>query len=110
MSKPKRAKALWVTAFPQKDYSLNGKGEVVERRHQYIKAKNRFLLNRMCAVFPKKKASQIHHMRGRLGSLLLDERFWLPTSATGHRKIHDNPEWARSKGFLCEIGEWNNAT
>lgn len=65
--------------------------------------------NRRCAVFPSKRATQVHHVRGRQGSLLLDERFWLQVSAEGHDKIHRELNWARAKGFLAKWGEWNVA-
>lgn len=68
------------------------------------KAKN-FLRGKKCAVFPNQTATQVHHMSGRVGyadewarenemPLLLDERFWLPTSDEGHRMITENPVWA----------------
>ena len=50
--------------------------------------------------------SEIHHYKGRVGSLLLDERFWLLVSRWGHRWIHDNPEKARREKWLCQKGEW----
>tara|TARA_R100000808_G_scaffold2016_1_gene8529 strand:+ start:4813 stop:5112 length:300 start_codon:yes stop_codon:yes gene_type:complete len=62
--------------------------------------------NKRCAVFPQRKATDVHHMRGRAGRLYLCEDYWLPVSREGHDKIHKSPEWARSKGFLCLKGEW----
>jgi len=53
------------------------------------------------------EVNQIHHRNGRLGSLLMDKRFWIPVSREGHRKIHDAPDWARANGLLAHIGEWN---
>ena len=32
-------------------------------------------------------------------SLYLDKRFWLAVSASGHRKIESEPEWAYEQGF-----------
>src|SRR5947207_1738497 len=83
------------------------------QRRAYIKAKARFLAqNPWCAwglaqVPPKRiRASAVHHVRGRAGALLLDERFWLAVSQRGHRWIHDQPEAARELGLLCEAGKW----
>lgn len=53
------------------------------------------------------KLSEVHHTRGRAGSLLLDERFWMAASKAGHRFIHENVELAREHGWICEKGLWN---
>jgi hypothetical protein len=54
------------------------------------------------------RLNEVHHTRGRAGSLLCDERFWLAVSKQGHRWIHANIEKARNMGFLCAKGEWNH--
>ena len=66
-----------------------------------------WLVGKQCAVFPFCKATQCHHSRGRVGSLLMDERFWVPVSAYGHRCITYYPSDARARGLLCPIGQWN---
>ena len=53
------------------------------------------------------KITEVHHKRGRLGALLLDQRHWLGVSRLGHRFIHSNPQIARQYGWLCDKGEWN---
>lgn len=53
------------------------------------------------------KLVEVHHTRGRLGPLLMDERFWMPISKAGHRWVHANVEQARRHGWLCEPGKWN---
>lgn len=79
----------------------------------YARAKREFLSRWMkCAVFPWKGATDIHHQRGRLSKLLMDQRWWVPVSRDGHRKIHDQPDWARGVFWngiplLCARGEWN---
>lgn len=45
-------------------------------------------------------ACDIHHAAGRSGSNYLDTSTWMACSREGHRKIHDNPKWAREMGFL----------
>ena len=51
--------------------------------------------------------TQVHHMRGRVGPLLIDRRFWLAVSAEGHTWIHANPQLACKQGWLAPIGKWN---
>lgn len=53
-----------------------------------------------------KKITETHHMRGRAGTLYLDERFWLGVSKIGHRWIHMNMDKARARGWLCAKGLW----
>lgn len=48
-----------------------------------------------------------HHIRGRLGALLCDTRFWLPVCRKHHNWIHEHPNDAREMGFLAQPGEWN---
>lgn len=45
-------------------------------------------------------ACDIHHMAGRTGSNYLDTSTWLAVSREAHRRIHENPSWAREMGFL----------
>ncbi len=53
------------------------------------------------------RLNEVHHKRGRLGSLQRDRRFWLAVSKQGHRWIHANLEAARERGWVCAIGQWN---
>jgi len=72
----------------------------------------KFLVGKRCAVFPDQKATQVHHMYTRSIDdfadewavnnnipYLLDERFWLPTSDDGHKKITEDSKWAWENGF-----------
>lgn len=57
-------------------------------------------------------ATQVHHSRGRLGSLLKAVEFFIPSCASCHAWVHNNPNEARKlnwKGVpvLCERGKWN---
>lgn len=75
---------------------------------EYSKLKRAFLKQHpYCAVFPARRASDIHHIRGRTGRLLLDTRYWLAVSRAGHNWIHQNPALARQRGFLAPLGQWN---
>lgn len=88
---------------------------MTKRMKIYNQEVKKWLKGKTCAVFPfcvvyqrPNPATQCHHLRGRVGSLLMDKRFWLPVSAEGHNWIHENMEQARKLGFLCAKGQWNN--
>jgi len=66
------------------------------------------LLHPKCAVFPQLKSKDIHHLYGRAGKLMMWTPGWLMVSRRGHLWIHNNPEAARAKGWLCPRGSWNN--
>jgi len=51
-----------------------------------------------CAVYPEKRATEVHHKRGR-GKFLNDVSTWLAVSREGHERIEANPLWARDNGF-----------
>jgi hypothetical protein len=74
----------------------------------YLKRRAEFFArpeNLKCKVFPLLQATDIHHMAGRKGDMLLDERFWLAVSREGHRWIHENPKKAMELGFIMKIGK-----
>lgn len=67
---------------------------------EYTVKRKKFLAeNPRCAVYPKLMATDVHHKKGRVGSLFLDETWWLPVSRIGHNFIGENPEWAYKMGF-----------
>lgn len=77
---------------------------------RYNAKRARWIRGKKCAVFKGLPAVECHHMSGRIGyadeyarendiPLLLDERFWLPVSEEGHRKITDDPKWACENGY-----------
>jgi hypothetical protein len=53
------------------------------------------------------KAITVHHMRGRIGSLLCDTRHWTLLCMSCHNWVGDHPTEARDAGLLCEKGLWN---
>lgn len=66
---------------------------------RYRTLRKKFLeLNPRCAVYPHLPATEIHHKKGR-GIYLNDVSTWLAVSRQGHRKIEENPEWAKEMGF-----------
>ena len=54
--------------------------------------------NSICPVTGE-KTTEIHHKKGRVGSLFLDVRYWLAVSREGHKKIEENPVWAKKEGY-----------
>lgn len=73
----------------------------------YAKRRKKFISeNPDCAVYAFRSSREVHHLRGRCSDLLLNEKFWLPVSADGHRWIHNHPNEARKRGLLCQVGEW----
>jgi len=80
---------------------------------EYAKARNEFLgKHRKCAVYPQLPATELHHGRGRLGTLLMDENYWIPVSRLGHNFIDANRDKARTmtwqgRPLLAARGDWN---
>lgn len=80
---------------------------------EYGRRRKIFLRNHpWCAVAKAlhekpRRATQVHHKRGRIGRLLLDERHWLPVSSWGHEWINSHPAEARKLDLLCEAGKYN---
>ena len=76
----------------------------------YCVLKTRFLREHpSCAVDGWRPSCDVHHVRGRAGTLLIDTRFWLPVSRQGHDWIHRHPVLARIRGLLAERGYWGTA-
>ena len=46
--------------------------------------------------------SAVHHKKGRIGKNLLDETTWLAVCNSCHAKIHKNPAWAMSHGYMLD--------
>jgi len=51
-------------------------------------------------VFRVPSSQDIHHKAGRAGTNFLDRNTWLAVCRENHERIHANPSWARSLGFL----------
>lgn len=52
------------------------------------------------------KQLDVHHKRGRSGSLLLRAEYWMAVCRWCHEWIHNCPELARQRGWLAQRGEW----
>lgn len=78
---------------------------------EYSVKKKKFLaINSYCAVYPNLLAVDIHHKKGTVGSLFLDERFFLPVSRLGHKWIEEHPEEAYKLGYSLLRLEKNEDT
>jgi len=56
--------------------------------------------NKYCPIFKNKLSTEVHHLKGRIGSLLLNTEFWISVSSEGHKFIHENDRWSRKRGYL----------
>lgn len=54
--------------------------------------------NRVCPISGR-PTTDIHHKRGRVGSLFLDERYWVALSREGHKYVEEHPAWAKENGY-----------
>lgn len=54
--------------------------------------------NNICPITGE-KTTDIHHMKGRIGDLLTDTKYWLAVSREAHIMIEQNPEWAKEHGY-----------
>lgn len=66
----------------------------------YTEAKRVYLQkNPRCAVYPSQRATDVHHMAGRTGKMLMEQKYWLPVCRTAHVKITNDSKWARDNGY-----------
>lgn len=54
--------------------------------------------NQVCPI-TKKQTTDVHHKKGRTGTLYLDEKYWVALSREGHQFVEQNPEWAKENGY-----------
>ena len=83
------------------------------RLAKYKKARKEFLErpeNAKCRVSGL-KADSVHHMKGKVGDLLFDTRYFLPINSfqiwppfgcSPHTYVEQNPEWAKANGFSLD--------
>ena len=110
MMKPKtKSKAIWATAFPDQQKRLHpGRVEKKAEKKEYICERDRFLKKwPQCCVCHRHKSKDVHHTKGRLGHLLVDQINWLAVCRRCHDRIHSNPKWARENGYISAEGKWN---
>lgn len=61
----------------------------------------------LCLDQTPRQATEVHHSRGRIGRLLLDQRFWVPSCRPCREIPHNRPNWAREMGLLASATDWN---
>lgn len=73
----------------------------LEENNQYKKLRLEFLSLPENTICPIKNipTTDIHHKKGRVGSLFLDTKYWVALSREGHKFVEENPEWAKENGF-----------
>lgn len=60
-----------------------------------------------CGCGRKAAELDVHHSRGRIGSLLLDWRHWKALRRECHDWVAAHPTEARERGLICDPGLWN---
>jgi len=66
---------------------------------EYGKARREYLKDHPLCECCRDYATQIHHKSGR-GRFLCDKSTFMATCFYCHRRIHDNPAWAKERGYL----------
>ena len=54
--------------------------------------------NKICPINGN-PTTDIHHKKGRLGSLFLDTEYWIALSRESHKFVEENPEWSKENGY-----------
>lgn len=67
---------------------------------RYSAARLEFLREHIRCAICGQRSTEVHHKRGRIGVRLLDFENCIALCLRCHKKIHDNPKWARSAGYL----------
>jgi len=112
-------KALWVGVFgagtekkkPKRVNQISRRQR--KRNEEYLAAARMFKIQHPVCGFHDhvmkcvSKTEDIHHMRGKIGPLLMDQRHWMPVCRHHHNWIANNIEIARQRGFICPKGLWN---
>jgi hypothetical protein len=130
--KPKQKKALWTQIRDQhrqgisppkvRTKRINPRSKAMAKRmREYDKLKAEAMLNGrpcdcaywckdgetpICGKSGQHQATDIHHVRGRVGPLLLDQRSFIYVCRTAHQWIGNNPAKAKELGLIQ--GPWNH--
>lgn len=111
-ARPKVEKPKVALKKPRKRVNAMSEKRRIENR-EYMKLRRVFLKGKpLCPIAlalwgERLPATEIHHIRGRAGSLLVDTRFWLPVSRKGHDWVEANRPEAVKRGWLAGAGDWN---
>ena len=76
----------------------------VDEEKVYRKERDRYLKSfQMCEVKGCPSfALDIHHKKGRIGSLLTDSNYFMGVCRSCHKVIEENPVWAKEKGYSLD--------
>lgn len=92
---------------PRKRIRPVSKRKAAERK-LYVANRDAYLsTHKVCWGCFKPSRLELHHVRGRLGPLLLDERYWMALCPECHRWVHENIEAARKRNLIAAAGDWN---
>lgn len=73
------------------------------RDRQYLAAIGEWLEDRSCEGTalpgPCRGGLQVHHAKGRVGSLMLDQRYWRALCGAHHQFVTEHPPEARAAGL-----------
>lgn len=84
---------------PAKPIAKKSEG-LKEEMKKYTKLAKLFLaMHTKCAVCKTVRSQCIHHMAGRVGENLRDRKTFLAVCFDCHRKIEENPDWAKENGY-----------
>ena len=74
----------------------------------YKKVRYDFLMaNPICEVCGG-MATEIHHVKGRMGELLINPDYFLAVCRKCHDNIESNPTWAKENGYSLSRLQNNN--
>ena len=85
------------------EYPFTGKHYRDGQESRYAKEARTFrIMNPVCKINSPEfthKTDCVHHAKGRIGHLLLDKRWWVPSCGHCNKYVEDNHNWARMNGF-----------
>jgi hypothetical protein len=70
---------------------------------EYTRLMKEFLLEHPKCTVCHGAATEIHHSCGRQGKRLTDVKFFKQLCSPCHRRVHDNPQWAKENNLLFLI-------
>ena len=86
-------------ATPQKPIKQVSKKRAVENQEYSKIAREYKKSNPVCHVCLTNETTDVHHKKGKIGSLLCNTEFFLPACRECHNKIEENPKWAKQMGY-----------
>jgi hypothetical protein len=131
--KPKRAKAIWTQAFPSQAAALRpekskaggakwrsqpkavedavyaGINALFAAAHPTCECCSVIWPDNLVANIPHSR-DDTHHIRGKLGLLYFDVRWFKSTCRKAHVWIGSNIEKARELGLIADSGDWRKAS